>query len=72
MKNQQVWDFAQRYSGIKMLQSGVALVAISFVNLFLNLNESLQVGFGLSLVILPCIYLVFSTEKAIRKNFPND
>ncbi len=71
MKNQQVWHFAQRYSGIKMFQSGLALVAISFVNLLLDLNEALQVSLGLSLVILPCIYLFFSTEKAIRKNFPN-
>ncbi len=71
MKNQQVWDFAQRYSGIKMVQSGLALVAISLVNLLLDLNEALQVSLGLSLVILPCIYLFFATERAIRKNFPN-
>jgi hypothetical protein len=71
MKNQKVWDFAQHHSGIKMLQSGLALVAISFVNLVLNLSEGLQVSLGLSLVILPCIFLFFSTEKAIRKNFPN-
>lgn len=72
MKNQQVWDFSQRYSGIKMFQIGLALVVVSFVNTFLNLKESLQVGLGLTLVILPCIYLIFATEKAIKKNFPND
>ncbi len=71
MKNQKVWDFSQHYSGIKMFQSGLALVAISFLNLFLNLSEGLQVSIGLSLVIVPCIYLFFSTERAIRKNFPN-
>lgn len=71
MKNQQIWDFAQRYSGIKMFQSGLALVAISFVNLFLNLSEGFQVSLGLSLVIVPCIFLFFATERAIRKIFPN-
>lgn len=71
MKNQQVWDFAQRYSGIKMFQSGLALVVVSFVNLFLNLSEGLQVGIGLSLVIVPCIFMFFTTERAIRKKFPN-
>jgi uncharacterized membrane protein len=71
MKNQQVWDFAQHYSGIKMCQGGLALIVVSFVNLFLELSEAFQVTFGLSLVILSCIYLFFSTERAIRKNFPN-
>jgi len=71
MKSQQVWDFAQHYSGIKMFQGGLALVVISFVNLFLNLSEGLQVGVGLSLVIVPCVFLFFATERAIRKNFPN-
>ncbi len=71
MKNQQVWDFSQRYSGIKMLQGGLALVVISFANVFLNLSEGVQISIGLPLVIVPCIYLFFSTERAIRKNFPN-
>ncbi|MBP6557307.1 MAG: SdpI family protein [Flavobacterium sp.] len=71
MKNQQVWDFSQRFSGIKMFQCGLVLVAVSFINLLLDLNEALQVSIGLSLVIVPCIYLFFATEKAIKKNFPN-
>ena len=71
MKNQQVWDFAQRYSGIKMLQIGLLLIALSWVNLLLDLNDGWQVGIGLALVIISCICLFFFTEKAIKKNFPN-
>lgn len=71
MKNQQIWDFSQRFSGIKMVQSGLVLIALSFLNVFLNLNESLQVSLGLSSVIIACAYLFFATERAIRKNFPN-
>ena len=70
MKNQQVWDFSQRYSGIKMFQIGLALIAVSFVNVFLNLNEDLQTNIGFSLIILFCFYLFFATERAIRNNFP--
>ena len=72
MKNQQVWDFAQRYSGIKMVQGGLILILISGTNLLFNFSESAQLWLGLSLLILPCLYLFFSTEKAIKKNFPNE
>ncbi|NNT71066.1 SdpI family protein [Flavobacterium sp. IMCC34852] len=72
MKNQQVWDFSQRYSSLKMLQIGLVLVAASFVNVFLNLSDGLQVSLGSSLLIIACAYLFFTTERAIRKNFPNN
>jgi uncharacterized membrane protein len=72
MKNQEVWDFAQRYSGIKMIQAGLFLMLISFVNVFLNFkDEFLSVVFGMVFIIAAVIYLFVSTEKAIRKNFPN-
>ncbi|WP_445453405.1 SdpI family protein [Flavobacterium sp. 25HG05S-40] len=71
MKSQQVWDFAQRYSGIKMLQSGFLIMTLSFTNVFFDFNENQQVIFGLPLVIIPCIYLFWSTEKGIKKKFPN-
>lgn len=72
MKNQQVWDFSQRYSGIKMVQSGLVLIALSFLIVLINLNESFQLSLGFSSVIIACAYLFFATERAIRKNFPND
>ncbi|MBF6641452.1 SdpI family protein [Flavobacterium sp. J49] len=72
MKNQEVWDFAQRYSGIKMIQAGLFLMLISFVNVFLNpQDEFLQIVFGIVFITAAVIYLFISTEKAIRKNFPN-
>ncbi|MEK8179010.1 SdpI family protein [Flavobacterium buctense] len=72
MKNQEVWDFAQRYSGIKMIQAGLFLMLISFVNVFLNFkDEFFTVAFGMVFIIAAVIYLFVSTEKAIRKNFPN-
>ena len=73
MKSQEIWDFAQRYSGIKMIQAGLFLMLISFVNVFLNFkDEFLSVVFGMVFIIAAVIYLFVSTEKAIRKNFPND
>lgn len=72
MKNQEVWDFSQRYSGIKMFQLGLIMFCLSFINVLFNFNESAQLWIGLPLLILSSLYLIFTTEKAIRKNFPNN
>ncbi|MGV3697727.1 SdpI family protein [Flavobacterium sp.] len=71
MKNQKVWDFSQRYSGIKMLQIGLGLVAVSFLTVLFRLNEGFQTGLGVAFVAIGCGYLFLATESAIRKKFPN-
>ena len=71
MKNQQVWDFAQRYSGVKMMQIGFALMGFSLLNVFFGFNDSFQLMIGLSFVIIACAFLFLVTESAIRKKFPN-
>ena len=71
MKSQERWDFAQRYSGIKMLHCGLILIALSFLNFFLKLNEDLQFALSLVLIVLAVGFLFFNTEKAIKVKFPN-
>lgn len=72
MKNQEVWDFSQRFSSIKMLQLGLILMAFSFLNIFMDLNGSLLITVSFSAIIIACAYLFFTTERAIRKKFPNN
>jgi len=64
MKNQQI--------SVRMLQIGFFLLAVSFLGLIFHLNEKQQVIFGVTLSVLVCIYLFWSTERAIKKNFPNE
>ena len=71
MKNQEVWNFSQKYSSIKMIQSGLFLVAFSFLGMVFHPNETVQLIVGIGLSILVCVFLFFTTEKAIKKNFPN-
>jgi uncharacterized membrane protein len=71
MKNQQIWNFSQKFSSIKMLQSGLFLVAFSFLGMVFHPNETVQLIVGIGLSILVCVYLFYTTEKAIKKNFPN-
>jgi uncharacterized membrane protein len=71
MKSQEAWDFSQKYSATKMLQLGFFLVAISFINLLFVMSEEISLFIGIGLLILACIYMIVTTEKAIKKNFPN-
>ncbi|TDP60040.1 SdpI family protein [Flavobacterium dankookense] len=71
MRNQQVWNFSQKYSSIKMLQSALFLVAISFLGMVFHPDEKVQLIVGIGLSILVCVYIFYTTEKAIKKNFPN-
>ncbi|MEY2693408.1 MAG: hypothetical protein RIT03_1799 [Bacteroidota bacterium] len=71
-KSQEAWDFSQRYSAIKMIQMGFLLVASSFVNTVFPMSQKTSVIVGTTLIILSCVYLIWSTEKAIKKQFPNE
>ena len=72
MKNQQVWDFSQKYSAIKMLQIGLLLLAVSLLNVFITMSEKQETMLGIGLMLVGCIYMFVVTESAIKKNFPNE
>src|SRR5690606_9815717 len=71
MKNEEVWTFSQKYSSIKMIQSGLFLIAFSFLGMLIHPSENQQLIIGILISILSCGYLFLTTEKAIKKNFPN-
>ncbi|PZO28128.1 MAG: hypothetical protein DCF13_09985 [Flavobacteriaceae bacterium] len=71
MKNQEFWNFSQKFSSIKMIQSGLFLVAFSFLGMVFHPDEKVQLIVGIGLSILVCVFLFYTTEKAIKKNFPN-
>ena len=70
-KSQEAWDFSQRFSAIKMGQIGLLLLASSFVNTLIPMSHKTAVFVGTTLIILSCVYLIWSTEMAIKKQFPN-
>lgn len=72
MRSQQRWDFAQRYSSIKMIQTGAALLAISFAGVIFPIDENLNVGIGIFLMLPACLFMFWSTERALRNKFPNE
>jgi uncharacterized membrane protein len=71
MKNQQVWNFSQKYSAVKMLQMGLVLLVFSLFPVLLDISQEQTSFLGIVLLILACVYMIITTEKAIKKNFPN-
>lgn len=71
MKNQEVWDFSQRFSSQKMLESGIGIIILSFLPLFFNIDEVINIIISQLLCLGNCVYMIAATEKAIKKKFPN-
>lgn len=71
MKSQQHWDFAQRYSSIKMNALGLVYLLMGGLFYFLN-YESVAVGLLIGITTVPPLVLLLQTENAIKTQFPKD
>lgn len=69
MKSQERWDFAQKYSTMKMFQAGAVLFAISFLGLIVPVPEKFNLVIGIFLMLASCAFMLITTENALRKNF---
>lgn len=69
MKNQQRWDFAQRFSSKLMLKAGLFLLLSCTLSFVVHFSETTEVFLSLSIVLLACIYIFLRTEKALESNF---
>ena len=70
-KNKEQWDFAQRFSSIRMILGGLFLMVVSLTKLVVVFPIDTEMIIGLILVVGVVIYLIVATELAIKKNFPN-
>ena len=67
MKSKERWRFAQRFSAITMLQSGLALAAVSAIGLFYSFSETGDTILGFSLIAVAAVFMFARTEQAIKK-----
>ncbi|GAA4761575.1 MULTISPECIES: SdpI family protein [Flavobacterium] len=67
MKNQETWDFAQRYSSNKMIHAGLFLIVVSFLKIVIE--EKHEILLNLLFLFLATLYLLFTTERAIKNKF---
>ena len=67
MSTQEKWDFAQVYSAKRLLISGLVMIAIGLVGLFIDMTETQAGIIGVIIVLLACFFPLIATEKALRQ-----
>jgi len=70
MKSEESWKFAQRYSAIAMLQSGLGLLFISGLVTFSPFSETSNTVISWIALIAAIAFMFVRTEKAIKTKFP--
>ncbi|MEP5339687.1 MAG: SdpI family protein [Algibacter sp.] len=68
MKNQDIWDYAQKFSSKKMMKYGLVQTLLSLVGFFNLLPVSLLNMFlGIGLIVILSALMIFETESALKK-----
>lgn len=71
MKSQEVWDFSQRVSSIRMIQLGLFLILVSSLKLFIPFDVGQELIASLVSIVIVVLLLFFLVESAIKKKFTN-
>ncbi len=70
MENQEKWNFAQKYSAIKMIQGSLFLLAVSSLGMWISFTPDQQVIIGIATLLIHIVGLFYLTENAIKNQFP--
>ena len=69
MKNQEQWDFSQKYSAKLLIFCGVFLILTSNISLIITINNKAKLFISLALIFGSVIFLFFKTENELKKRF---
>tara|TARA_B100001971_G_C18109308_1_gene493292 strand:+ start:106 stop:453 length:348 start_codon:yes stop_codon:yes gene_type:complete len=69
MKNQEQWDFSQKYSAKLLMLCGLFLILVSNISLLITLNNKAKLFISLALIIGSVMFLLFKTENELKKRF---
>ncbi|HRB72352.1 MAG TPA: SdpI family protein [Flavobacterium sp.] len=72
MKSQERWQFAQKYSAIELIKSGVILMLLAMTPLLLPVLKNSEFAISMALVLLFVFILIYRTEKALKKKFADN
>lgn len=70
MKDQDSWDFAQRYSSTELMKFGGLLTLTAVIGIFFNPGGKIAMFLGLGLMILIVVIILIRVEKAIKSRRP--
>lgn len=66
-KNQENWDFAQKYWAPQLIYAGVLMMISSVIGLFLKGSSIVWMWMGLLFMIIILLGFSFKTEQALKK-----
>ncbi|MBL7472568.1 SdpI family protein [Robertkochia sediminum] len=69
MKNQETWDFAQRYAAKELVKTAVLLIILGLLLSMVTLNVPLSLFLGVLLQLIVLIIMILRIEKAIKNRF---
>lgn len=70
MQNQEIWDFAQKYSGKAMAIYGLIFALLAFPFSLLSTDSvMIEVGIPITLIVVICLLLFYTVEKTIKNKF---
>jgi len=72
MKSQKHWDFAQPYSNRRMAEYAIFLLFAGLILLALNMPPENNAVSGIIALLGMPAYLMYRTEIALKKKFPNN
>jgi len=70
MKSIERWNFAQQFSSVRLMQIGIIMMAISFLKMVFKLENEMLIS--LFVLFSSILFLLLSTENAIRNKFPSN
>ncbi|RLJ62541.1 SdpI/YhfL family protein [Lacinutrix venerupis] len=69
MKNQQTWDFAQKYSSKKMVFCGCIKLLLGIAIIAFNISNKNTIIISLIIIGGSVLYMLLKTEKALKNKF---
>ncbi|QAA83149.1 SdpI family protein [Aequorivita sp. H23M31] len=69
MKNQERWNFAQKYSAKEMIKLGGILLISSGLGLLFNPSKDMALILGIFLMVAITVVLFLKVEKEINRRF---
>jgi uncharacterized membrane protein len=71
MKSEERWHFAQKFSTMAFLKTGLFLVLFSPLGLLIKTNEETRFFLEIGVLISSVLNVILMTELKLKKNFPN-
>ena len=72
MRNQEVWDFAQRYSASEMIKSGIIMLILAGFAWFAEVQFKGDIFVAIGLTVIFPLVMLFQIETELKKRFPKE